>query len=186
VVRRIGLASKAVHEWSGDFSRRAFKRCAAHARVSVHRSATRVELPFVASTCVWCAQLVHILVTKICGQAGCGSPGSRVCLLHATRLSRVVSSTCRSGAQDTHRLVNKNCGQPWAVSASEKRVRATRHRCIECNLSCVNDLRRSCSGYSQACHQKLWTRTQARARQKPSINECERSRMHYTHSEPHQ
>ena len=72
------------------------------------------------------------------------------------------------------------------VRASDTRVRATRRRCIECNLNCVNDLRRYCSGYSQACHQKLWTRTQARARQKPSIRECERPRMHDTHSEPYQ
>lgn len=204
MVRRIGLASKAVHEWSGDSSRRAFKRCAGHARVSVHRSATRVELPFVASTCVWCAQLVHILVTKICGQAGCGSPGSRVFLLHATRLSRVVSSTCRSGAQDTHRLVNKNCGQPRAVSARwrsacERRdvdassvirvasmtcvgLAQVTHRLVTKNcgqehrlarvkshrstnvsaLACtthipsyINDLARSCAGYSQAYPRKV-------------------------------
>jgi hypothetical protein len=174
VVRRIGLASKAVHEWSGDFSRRAFTQCVGRARMSVHRSATRVELPLAASTCVWCAQLVHILVNKICGQAGCGSPGSRVCLLDAARLSPVASSTCRSRAQDTHRLVNKICGQPWGVSARRRSV--CERRDVDAS-SAIRVASMTCVGLAQVTHRLVTKncgqeRRLARVKSRRSANAC--------------
>lgn len=172
MVRRIGLASKAVHEWSGDFSRRAFMRCAGRARVSVHRSATRVELPFVTSTLrVVCSACPHPCEQNLwtSGMLFAGLARLPVAC-NAFKTSRIkhLPISCAGYSQACHQKLWTTSG---GVRASEKRGQATRRRCIECNLNCVNDLRRSCSGYSRACHQKLWTRTQACARQKLSISE---------------